>query len=258
MNAQIIAPAAGSPSQETGHAVVLLHPVCANSDIWRLQVPVWSRSLRLVLVDLPGHGASKPMGGRPVLADFARQLGRTLDQAGIDRVSLVGVSLGAMVAQAFALAFPGRIHKLVLANAGAATPAPVVQLWNQRQQAYRELGAEQHVSSTIERWFDEAYRQRAPLTVRWIESMVRATTREAYFEAVDAIKEMNHLARLHEIVAPTLVIAGERDAAVKPEICASLAGAIHRARFIVLPSGHVSNVEAALEFTETVGQFLST
>ncbi|MFS2112623.1 alpha/beta fold hydrolase [Herbaspirillum frisingense] len=256
MNAEIVPLAAESLGKDDSHAVVLLHPICVNRDIWRLQLPVWSKSFRLVLVDLPGHGFSKPLGGTPTLTDFARQLAVTLTRAGVDQVSLVGVSLGAMLAQAFALEFPERIRKLVLANAGAVTPEPVVALWNERQRSYREFGAEQHVRSTIERWFDDDYRARAPLTVKWIESLVRGTTQAGYFEAVDAIKRMNHVARLQEISVPTLVVAGEKDAAVKPEICAKVAEAITGARFVVLPSGHISNVEAAAEFTEVVGQFL--
>ncbi|HZG18876.1 MAG TPA: alpha/beta fold hydrolase [Herbaspirillum sp.] len=256
MNADIAPLAADVLGRDDAQTVVLLHPICANREIWRLQVPVWSSSLRLVLVDLPGHGLSRPAVGPARLEDFAHRLAGTLERAGIGQVSLVGVSLGAMLAQAFALAYPERISKLVLANAGAVTPQPVVELWNERQRNYRELGVEQHVRSTMARWFDDDYRGRAPLTVQWIESMVRGTTGEGYFHAVDAIKGMDHGARLREISAPTLVVAGEKDAAVKPEICAKLAQAVDGARLVRLPCGHISNVEAAAEFTEVVGQFL--
>lgn len=256
MNREIIPLAAESLGTDSNHTVVLLHPICASREIWRLQVPVWSKLFRLILVDLPGHGISKPLGKQPSLANFARQLAVTLDRAGADQVSLVGVSLGAMVAQAFALEFPERTRKLVLANAGAITPEPVVQLWEERLQNYRRLGAEQHIRSTIERWFDESYRTSSPLSVKWIESQIRSTSQEGYFEAVEAIKVMNHVSRLHEISAPTLIIAGERDAAVKSEICEKVASAISGSKFVVLPSGHVSNVEAAAEFTEVVGDFL--
>lgn len=248
--------AAESLGNAERHAVVLLHPVCVNRDIWRLQVPVWSQSFRLILIDLPGHGLSKAFGGQAAMADFAHGLALTLDRAGIGQVSLVGVSLGAMVAQAFALQFPERVRKLVLANAGAVTPEPVMQIWNARQRSYVELGSEQHVRSTIERWFDQDYRERAPLTVNWVESLVRSTSQEGYFEAVEAIKRLDHASRLRDISAPTLVIAGEKDAAVSPEICRKMADAIPNARFTVLPAGHLSNIEAAAEFTEVVGQFL--
>ena len=248
--------AAEMHGSDSAPAVVLLHPVCASREIWRFQLPVWATSFRLILVDLPGHGLSKALGGAPQLVDFAQALHATLDAAGIDKVSLVGVSLGAMVAQSFALTYPERTKALVLANSGAYTPAPVKALWDERLLNYDKLGAESHVRSTVERWFAESYRAQAPLTVKWVEEQVRGTSRAGYFEAVEAIKGMSHLSVLPGIVVPTLVIAGERDAAVKPEICAGVADVISGSRYAVLPGGHISNVECATEFTELVGDFL--
>ena len=108
--------AAETHGSDSAPAVVLLHPVCASREIWRLQVPVWSKSFRLILIDLPGHGLSKALGGAPQLLDFVHALRATLDADGVDKIALVGVSLGAMVAQAFALTYPERTKALVLAN----------------------------------------------------------------------------------------------------------------------------------------------
>jgi len=241
---------------ERAPAVVLLHPICANRDIWRLQVPVWSAYFRVILVDLPGHGLSKPLGDAPQLTDFAAALRATLDAAGIDKVALVGVSLGSMVAQSFALAYPERTRALVLANAGAMTPPQVQTLWDERLRNYQALGAENHVRETAARWFSPSYRASAPLTVNWIEEQIRATSQAGYVGAVHALKGMDHTSRLARIAVPTMVIAGKNDAAVKPEICAGVANAIRDARYAVLPGGHISNVECATAFTELAGGFL--
>jgi len=241
---------------DSAPAVVLLHPVCASREIWRLQVPVWSASFRLILVDLPGHGLSRPLGNAPQLADFAATLRATLDAAGIDKVALVGVSLGSMVAQSFALAYPERTRALVLANAGATTPPQVQKLWDERLLNYQKLGAENHVRETAERWFSPSYRASAPITVNWIAEQIRATSQDGYFEAVNAIKGMDHTSHLARIEVPTMVLAGEHDAAVKPEICAGVADAIRYSRYAVLPGGHISNVECAATFTEVAGAFL--
>jgi 3-oxoadipate enol-lactonase len=243
---------------EGSPAVVLLHPICTSSEIWRLQLPVWAEQFRVIRIDLRGHGLSPTIGRGLSTFDFADAVLETLNSIGVDRVAVVGISLGAMVAQAFALKYPERTTALVSAHASAKTPPEVSSAWDRRLAEHATLGVGSHVESTLARWFGSEFRQRAPLTVGWVERLIRETPFSGYCEAVDAIKSLDHAHRLSEIGVPSLVLGGRHDIAVVPEVVTRVAESIPRSKCVLIDSGHIGNVEAGAEFTEIVGGFLRT
>lgn len=243
---------------DDGLPVVLLHSICTNMEVWQPQLPVWNEMFRTIRVDLPGHGKSPALGGTPTLRDFARSVAATLDALQISRAALVGISLGSMVAQAFALEVPERVAGLVLAHAGARTSPEVRELWNQRLAQLEEQGLEQHVRGTLERWFTVGFAGNSPLTVAWVEKMIRATPVSGYREAVSAIQGLDHLARLGAIDIPALVIAGAEDKAVPPAAAAVVANEVPGAAISLLAAAHMSSIERPVEFTELAGRFLAS
>jgi pimeloyl-ACP methyl ester carboxylesterase len=103
-----------------GPATVLIHGLGGFAESWRHNMPELGRHGRVIALDLPGSGRSgKPR--RPyTLAFLAEALDRLLHALGIDRVHLVGHSLGGAVAARYALDRPGRVERLALL--GAAVP----------------------------------------------------------------------------------------------------------------------------------------
>ncbi len=101
---------------EGREAVVFIHGWTCDLTFWRGQEPVY-RNHRSLLIDLPGHGQSdKPMVSYPV-EFFARGIEAVLRDAGVDRVVLVGHSLGGPIAYAFIRMFPEQVKALVLVDA---------------------------------------------------------------------------------------------------------------------------------------------
>lgn len=99
--------------------VVLLHGAGSNSAIWRTDVPRWSRTHRLHMVDVIGEpGLSAP--SRPALDSdaHARWLDDVLDALGVEKPALVGVSLGGWLAVDYAIRRPGRVDRLALRAPG--------------------------------------------------------------------------------------------------------------------------------------------
>ena len=242
---------------QTGCPVVLLHPIAVHGEIWAMQLPVWSREFRVVNVDLPGHGASKPLGATPALADYADCVVAALDRLGIGEAAFVGMSLGGIVAQAISLRYQPRVRALVLAQTTARVDNEGQRTWAQRREDARTNGLQSQVAAMLDRWFTAEFRATAPLTVRWVGEIIRATSIAGYLDATGAIQAVDHLAELENIQAPALVIAGGRDAAVTPELARQLADRLPSARFTVLKdSGHLANIDSPVAFTELVGQFL--
>jgi 3-oxoadipate enol-lactonase len=237
--------------------LVLLHALATHSEIWRPQLAAWSTAFRVVRIDLPGHGASPPPAGTMELAAYAAQVGHVLDALAIERATLVGLSLGGMVAQAMALQQPQRVQALVLAHTSARTEPAVREVWQRRLEQFERHGLQQQVEPTLERWFTRTFAAACPLTMGWVAAQIRTTSADGYATAVRAIQALDHLDRLAEIRAPALVIAGDCDAAVPPPMAAALAARLRRAELLVIDdAGHLGNVQQPLRFTEAVGRFV--
>jgi pimeloyl-ACP methyl ester carboxylesterase len=103
-----------------GPATVLIHGLGGFAESWRHNMPELGRHGRVIALDLPGSGRSGKPRRAYTLAFLAEALDRLLHALGVDRVHLVGHSLGGAVAARFALDRPGRVERLVLL--GAAVP----------------------------------------------------------------------------------------------------------------------------------------
>lgn len=103
----------------TGAPVLLIHGIGSSADTWA-DIPerLAASGIRVVAVDLPGHGASSTGPGDYSLGSLASTLRDLLDHLGIGRVHLVGHSLGGGVAMQFAYQFPDRVASMVLESSG--------------------------------------------------------------------------------------------------------------------------------------------
>lgn len=242
---------------ETAPVVVLLHSLATDASLWRFQLPVWSQRLRIVSMDLPGHGLSPELGGDRGLEDFAATVAATLEALKITRATVVGLSLGGMVAQALALHHPHQVRSLVLAHTSAQTSQHVRDIWELRLAALEERGMAGQVQGTLARWFTTEFAAAAPLTLDWIAGLIRRTSPEGYAAAVRAIQQLDYLDRLPQISVPALIIAGAQDTAAPPAVASAMAERLPRAELHVIERcAHLGNVEQATRFVERVGAFL--
>jgi 3-oxoadipate enol-lactonase len=238
-------------------AVVLLHAIATDSDLWAAQIPAWSQFARILAVDLPGHGASAPRPQIDSLDQYAHALAELLASVAIKDVSIVGLSFGGMIGQAFALNYPQRVRSLVLSNTSARTPAEMKETWARRKQAASTQGMHAQVATTIERWFTPQFRERAPLQVERVANMIRRTSYDGYAAAIEAIRGLDLLDRLSALEMPVLVVGGLQDAAVTPQTIEALAQRVPKAKTLLLEdAAHLANIEQPTAFTEAVGQFL--
>lgn len=104
-----------------GPAVLLIHGIGDNSETWRDLIPHLAQNYTVIAPDLLGHGRSdKPRADYSVAA-YANGMRDLLSALGIDRVTVVGHSLGGGVAMQFSYQFPNMVERLVLVSAGGVT-----------------------------------------------------------------------------------------------------------------------------------------
>jgi pimeloyl-ACP methyl ester carboxylesterase len=242
-----------------GDTVLFLHAFTLDASQWDHQVAALSGDLRCVRVDLWGCGVSPaPPPGDPTLESFARSVLDVLDSRGIDRVSIVGLSMGGYLAFALWRLAPSRIRAFVLANTRAT--ADVAASRDDRLAMAEQVEHEQSVESIVE-----------PMIVRLLSPTARA---EAHIvdpvrgrirrcspagiafaqRAMAARPDSSSL--LESIDVPTLVIAGSQDAVIPTPEIRAMADGIPEARYVEYNAGHISNLELPRAFSAELARFL--
>ncbi|MFS0723052.1 alpha/beta fold hydrolase [Paenibacillus sp. 1P07SE] len=97
-----------------GEALVMIHAAFADRQLFEDQCSYFSKACRVLTLDLPGHGRTIVKGTRVVMGDMPDILAALLDQEGIAACHLLGVSMGSLVAQAFADRYPSRVRSLTI------------------------------------------------------------------------------------------------------------------------------------------------
>jgi 3-oxoadipate enol-lactonase len=248
-----------------GPPLVLVMGIGYDSSLWTLeQVPVLSTQFQVILVDNRDAGRSSKAHHPYKIADMADDLAGLLDALGVQRSHVLGLSMGGMIAQEFALRHGDRLDRLVLAGTGAAPARSAVdpiQIWSwvkANDPTGEVFGGQQFVSlfSTAFLRDHDAVRNTAEL----LASNPYPMSPEAYGRQADAYREFDALDRLAAITAPTLIVVGEQDLLTPPWIAREVAEAIPGARFEVIRgdgSSHVVPIECPDEFNRLVSDFLS-
>lgn len=98
-----------------GAPLIFVHAGFQDHRMWQQQVQHFSRQYKVITFDLPGHGLTVAGNERPLAAEVVKAV---MDGLNIDRAALVGLSLGGAISIDFALQYPQRVTKLVLAGSG--------------------------------------------------------------------------------------------------------------------------------------------
>lgn len=210
----------------TGPVVLLVHGLLSDSGTWSEVIePLAARGLRVIAVDLLGHGRSDKPPGLYQLDDFALMLDRFMAALGLDSATLCGHSLGGAIAIHFGYHFPKRVERLILVSAGG--------LGREVSLALRLLavpGAERLTSVVLgRRWVQKVLRSPAvrrlfrvtparEVNLRRIgASLLRPDARAAFFRSLRGVIgprgqlgsfiEMEYL----EAGLPTLLVWAQRD-----------------------------------------------
>jgi 3-oxoadipate enol-lactonase len=237
---------------EDAPVVVLIHAIGTSLQMWAPQVPVFSRDFRVVSVDLRGHGRSPVPPGPYRMADLADDVVTLLDQLGIERASVCGLSLGGMVGLTMAAASPDRVDRLVAACVVAVPPAPAA--WRERAQAVLAGGSASVSDLVVDRW---GYTNRLPRIANLVREMLAATPSEGYAGCCEAIADMDLRPVLALIAAPTLLLAGSDDPAAPPSVATEMSTTMKDAHVTVIEgAAHLTNVEAPSATTNAILEHL--
>ncbi|MFP2927663.1 3-oxoadipate enol-lactonase [Pyxidicoccus sp. 3LG] len=236
--------------------LLLSNSIGTDLHMWDAQVPALTGHFRLLRYDARGHGASDVPTGPYSLDRLGRDAVELLDALGLQRVHVLGLSLGGFVAQWLGIHAPERVDRLVLSN----TAAYLGPAW-QWDRAIAELLAAPDMQATAEmflrNWFPARMLQANDRVVEAFRRTLLATQREGVAGSWATVRDADLRRTVALIRNPTLVIAGEHDTVTSARHGEELASAIPGARYKVLPAVHLSNVERPEEFLDAVVTFLT-
>lgn len=221
--------------------LVLPSSLGTTAELWAPNLPHWGDSIRPLAYDQRGRSSVEELG---------RDLLELLDEHGLERVSVCGLSLGGATAMWVAATAPERVDRLVLACTSARFGEP--ESWLARAAVVRERGLEPIADGIVARWFTPA--APAELVARFRRMLV-ATPRDSYAACCEALARWDFRDRLPEIISPTLVISAAEDPATPREHAEVLAQGIPNATLAVLPeAAHLANVQQPEAFSRLVAE----
>ena len=257
----------------TGEPLLLLHGSGPGVTGWRNYRGVLAdlaEHFRCLVLEFPGFGVSDPCEGHP-MAMASVAVTDFLDGLGLDRVSIIGNSMGGIVGTQFAIAHPDRVEKLVtIGGAGRSVFAPApgegIRLLMEftddptREKLVRWLRSMVYDPAVIT---DELIEERwtlatEPKTLEIARRMYSTAAFAAGAKAAAASDATPYWAQLHKITAPTLLTWG-RDARVSPVDMAMLPmRELRHGELHVFPNcGHWTMIEAREAWLSAVLAFLT-
>ncbi|KQZ08336.1 hypothetical protein ASD23_07775 [Agromyces sp. Root1464] len=249
------APAASNP------LLVLLPSLGTTTAIWdgvvgALRADPRTAALRILRVDLPGHGASPAAAAPFSIADLAAAVVAVVDEAGGGAFHVAGVSLGGTVALELAVTRPDRVQGLVMSCSGARIGTR--QSWAARAATVRSSGTASLVTGSAERWFAPGFldRESGGPGARTLAALVDVDD-ESYARCAEALGGFDRTHDLASLGVPALALSGEHDAVTTPASMQDLADDIPGARHVVLDgASHLAVLEEPQAVAELMAEHL--
>jgi 3-oxoadipate enol-lactonase len=240
-----------------GPVVTFSHSLACNLGMWDDQVRALKGRYRVLRFDTRGHGQSGAPAGAYSLEQLSDDLKALLDGLGITATHFVGLSMGGMIGQVFALKHPAMVQSLVLCDTTSRYPAAAAPIWEERIKSVGANGLEPLGAPTLERWVTAPFRARRRDLMERVGAMIRSTPAPGYIGCCHAIPKINVTERLRDVRCPALVIVGEEDPGTPVDMARDIHAALPAAELAILSrASHLSNLEQPEEFNRVLGGFL--
>lgn len=259
MIAQCAGHAIGYDETGAGIPLVLLHGFPHDRTIWAPQLAALAQQARCIAPDLRGFGESGRAG--PFSVDqYADDVACLMDELGVDRAVIAGLSMGGYVAFALRRRHPRRVRGLVLASTRAGADDDAAREKRRELIALaQDAGAEAVADRVLEGMVGKTTRARAPETVALVRGVLARAPVEGVVGALHAMMERpDSTPDLATIAVPTLLIAGDEDVLTPLREARAMHGQIPRSRLeVIAGAGHLTNLERPAAFNHLLREFLT-
>lgn len=244
----------------SGEPLVLIRGLGSDLQAWALQVPTLSKHFRVITYDNRGAGRTSSPDKPYSIAGMADDLAALLDELKVEKASILGYSMGGMIAQEFALKYPAKVDKLILlATTGRPDGYVRTMLSNWINVRRSNMSREQIVRSTAPFVYSAELLDDAERYERAVQANVDnpyAQQDHAFIRQAQAILGFDASSRVSGIKASTLVVTNKEDILIPPRHGEALAKAISGAKLLSLEAGHAGVIEYPQEHNAAFLEFL--
>jgi len=243
-----------------GTCLVLLHGYLETSDIWKDFVLKFPEGIRLISIDLPGHGASGTWGSAHLMDDLAASVLAVLEAESLDKIFLLGHSMGGYVTMAFAELFPERLLGYSLMHSTCFADNE-----EKKRNRDREISLvhchmkRQIINVNIPKGFAVDNVDRLDSEVERAKQIAHSNSEEGVVAMLNGMKERpdrTHV--LKDPSLPLLLIGGMKDNYIPVEVFEKLVIlAPHASVLRLKESGHMGFIEERQQVIQALLGFLS-
>ncbi len=160
---------------EDGAVVCITHSLASDGGSWAEQVPaLLEAGFRVLRLDMRGHGGSDPVAGDYTMQQLAGDVVAVLDALGLARVHYIGLSIGGMIGQAFALEHGDRLISAMWCDTLPASPPGAAEIWGPRIKAVREANSLAPIAeASMDRYLSPAFQAKNPGRWKQLRDTVR-------------------------------------------------------------------------------------
>jgi pimeloyl-ACP methyl ester carboxylesterase len=230
----------------TGSALLFLHGYLESSAIWKGFAERFSDQYKVVLLDIPGHGASGIMGPVHGMEEMARVAGAVLDAEQISRVVVIGHSMGGYVTMEFVHLFPERTAGYCLFHSTCFADNEEKKMNRDREISLVMCGKKMQIIRTnIPKGFANSNIERLAPWVARAKQIAAGNSDEGIIALLQGMKNRkDHSGLLRKFSPVPLLIWGKKDNYIGEEVFQKLRSIAPGARVVILnESGHMGFIE---------------
>ena len=193
--------------------LIFIHGVGMCKEIWQPQVEHFSKNYRVITYDFLGHGQSLLKKDKLTLEDYISQLYNLVNEIGVSNFSIIGHSMGALIAVAFALRYPEKVDTLIPINIVFKRTKKAQDDVIMRAKDVLKSQQIPNINQTLERWFKNKTSPYDLLKINNVQGWLKNTSPKAYSEAyyLFATSDRVFVNNLSNLQPPVLYLTGSED-----------------------------------------------
>ena len=241
--------------KEQSIPVVFIHGVGLTYEIWQPQLDFF-RDYSNLSYDILGHGKSSLTRQNISFDDFSEQLVDLIDELKIEKIHLVGFSIGSLIARNFATKYSKRLQSLILLGSIYKRSEQQQKIVNERfNQAKKELKLSRQA---LKRWFTDKYLENNPNTYEKISSILSENNMANFLKVYELFVRHKNDENFEKIQTKTLVMTGEHDIGSTIEMSQQLSNIIKGSELKIIKDGkHLCGIECADEVNLAIKNFVN-
>jgi pimeloyl-ACP methyl ester carboxylesterase len=241
-------------NKEQSIPIVFIHGVGLTYEIWQPQLNFFNNYSNLSY-DILGHGKSSLTKQNISFDDFSEQLIDLIDELKIEKIHLVGFSIGSLIARNFATKYGDRLQSLILLGSIYKRSEQQQKIVNERfEQAKKELKLSRQA---LKRWFSDKYLENNPDTYEKISSILSGNNMANFLKVYELFVKHKNNEDFEKIQTKTLIMTGEYDIGSTIEMSQQLNNIIKNSELKIIKDGkHLCGIECADEVNLSIKNFL--